>query len=98
MQQPRYFSKMALIPLALTIWVTISNGILDKGFAQTTPTSPATVECTEAQIETAISRLGEGDTEAFDFLVSCNSQAVPALIKLLNHEDENIRIVAIAIR
>jgi HEAT repeat protein len=55
------------------------------------------VKCTEAQIKTSINRLGKGDTAAFDFLVSCNSQAVPALIKLLKHKDENIRIVAIVI-
>lgn len=97
MKHPRYFPKMALIPLSLTIGVTVSNGNLDRGFAQTAPASPATVLCTETQIETSINRLGEGDTAAFDFLVTCNSQAVPALIKLLKHQDENIRIVAIAI-
>ena len=97
MQPPQYLPKMGLILLALTIGVGSCNETLDKVFAQTKPASPATVQCTEAQIKTSISRLGEGDTAAFDFLVSCNSQAVPALMKLLKHQDENVRIVAIAI-
>ena len=67
MQQSRYFHKTALISLALTIGVTGSNGTLDRVFAQTTPTSPATVQCTETQIETSINRLGKGDAAAFDF-------------------------------
>jgi vesicle coat complex subunit len=97
MQQPQYFLKMALIPLALTIGVAGCNGNPDRIIVQPKPTSPATTQCTETQIKTSINRLGKGDRAAFNFLVSCNSQAVPALIKLLKHKDENIRIVAIAI-
>jgi HEAT repeat protein len=97
MQPPQYFSKMVLIPLALAIGVSGCNRTPDRVSVLATSVSPATVQCTETQIKTSINRLGKGDTAAFDFLVSCNSQAVPALIKLLKHQDENIRIVTIAI-
>ena len=97
MHSPQYFSKMVLIPLALAIGVSGCNRTPDRVVVQPKPASPATTQCTETQIKTSINRLGKGDRAAFNFLVSCNSQAVPALIKLLKHKDENIRIVAIAI-
>ena len=53
--------------------------------------------CTDVEISQHIEELDTGEPAAFDALVACNSQAVPALITALREtQDENVRIITIA--
>lgn len=90
----QYLPIKVLIPIALVIEIIFLDLTLAQVFAQTNTSS---VQCTKANVNASINKLETGDTAAFDFLVACNSKAVPSLIKLLDHNDKNIRIVAIAI-
>ena len=94
-----YSPKTLLIHLVLAVGVALFlfSTTTGKVFAQTTPTLPATAQCIKAEVEKSINQLREGETAAFDALVACNSEAVPALIQALKDEDKNVRIVAIAI-
>jgi len=54
-------------------------------------------QCTEVEISQHIQQLDTGEPSAFDALVACKSQAVPALIEALGEtQDEDIRIIIIA--
>ncbi len=59
--------------------------------------SNETSEPSPSEIEVYISRLRQGDPSAFEALVAYGAKATPSLIDLLQDEDENLRIVAIAI-
>ncbi|MBW4455547.1 MAG: HEAT repeat domain-containing protein [Nostoc indistinguendum CM1-VF10] len=54
-------------------------------------------QCTDVEINQHIQQLNKGEsTNLEELLVACKSKAVPALIKTLENQDENPRIIAIA--
>ena len=92
----KHCTHFNFIPLTLLLGVTLSQVRSDQVLAQTSSTTPV-IQCKKTVVEKWINQLQEGNTEAFDNLVNCGSQAVPTLIEAINHEDETIRIVSIAI-
>lgn len=52
-------------------------------------------QCTDVEINKHIQQLNKGESTDLKLLVACNSKAVPALIKALENQDENPRIIAI---
>jgi len=76
-----------LIPITLPVFTN------KRVFAQT---SPVQSQCSDAKIKKYIKQLDQANPAAFNVLVGCNSQAVPALIKALNNQDENAKIITVA--
>lgn len=90
------------------IGLTLGLGVVSCHFPESSVlaqvnSSSQTIEtssqCTYAQVQFGIwiDKLQDGNVEAFNNLVECGSKSVPSLIKAINHDDETIRIVSIAI-
>nr|MDJ0632665.1 HEAT repeat domain-containing protein [Xenococcaceae cyanobacterium MO_188.B29] len=92
-----YLLSKVLIPIALVVGAIVPNLISSRLFAQTITSSVSSRQCEKANIKDSINKLETGDIAAFDFLVACDSKAVFSLIELLDDEDENLRIITIAI-
>lgn len=88
--KPRSAILMALVWLG-----TVSFPLLTdvKTLAQTQLLQP---QCTSSEIQKHIQQLGDGNSSAFDALVKCQANSVPALNKSLTNRNENIRIAAVA--
>ncbi|MDZ8260162.1 HEAT repeat domain-containing protein [Nostoc sp. ChiQUE01b] len=54
-------------------------------------------QCTNVEIDKHIQELNKGAIADFDAIVACSSKAVPALMKALGNQDEELRIPAIAV-
>ncbi|MGH7998806.1 MAG: HEAT repeat domain-containing protein [Brasilonema sp.] len=81
--------------IAILTPLVVLKAIFLPAFAQN-PSILATAQCTNMEIQKYIQQLNKAETSDFDALVACQSKAVPALIKALKNEDENIRIMIIA--
>ncbi|RAM51789.1 MAG: hypothetical protein C6Y22_09670 [Hapalosiphonaceae cyanobacterium JJU2] len=91
------WQSQAAILTALTLLEVISLPILTntKTVAQTPSTQS---QCTHVKITKHIRQLNKGEPADFNALVACKSKAVPSLIKVLKeNQDENLRIIAIAL-
>ena len=53
-------------------------------------------QCTDVEINKHIQQLNKGESTDLKLLVACNSKAVSALIKALEDQDENSRIIAVS--
>ncbi|MEH2035607.1 HEAT repeat domain-containing protein [Nostoc sp.] len=110
MTQKQWKSRTASIIIALAALGAINLPQLAnaKAIAQTPSVEPL---CTETNIKQYIQQLNEfknvkfntllnefeeSENVNFNALVACNSKAVPALIKALENQDENFRIITIA--
>ncbi len=85
----------AVILTNLAVLSAVSLPVLTniKTLAQT-PSVEA--QCTDVEIQRHIQQLNKGEFTDFNALVGCDSKAVPALIKALENEDVNFRIITIA--
>ena len=89
----KYGTALIIIALAALGAITLPLLTNSTALAQTPSVQPL---CTEADIQQHIQQLSEFKTVNFNALVACNSKAVPSLIKTLEYEDENFRIITIA--
>lgn len=98
MTQKQWKSRTASVIIALAALGAINLPQLadTKAIAQTPSVQPL---CTETDIKQYIQQLNEFEkfeNVNFNALVACNSKAVPALIKALENQDEDFRIITIA--
>ncbi len=91
----RWTSRAAIFTtIGLLISLSLPAFASKKAFAQTSSNHS---QCIGVKLELHIRRLKNGSPSAFNALVACNSQAVPTLIKALNNEDENTKIITVAV-
>ncbi|MDJ0615981.1 MAG: HEAT repeat domain-containing protein [Calothrix sp. MO_192.B10] len=91
----RWTSRAAIFTtIGLLISLSLPAFASKKAFAQTSSNHS---QCIGVKLELYIRRLKKGSPSAFNRLVACNSQAVPTLIKALNNQNENTKIITVAV-
>lgn len=89
-------SRVAILT-TLAVLGTITLYRLTNFKALVQALSDQSSQCTDVEISQHIQQLDTGEPSAFDALVACKSQAVPALIEALGEtQDEEVRIIIIA--
>ena len=90
----RWTSRAAIFTtIGMLISVTLPAFTNKRVFAQTPPVQS---QCSDVNIQKYIKQLNKAETTAFNALVECNSQAIPALIKALKNPYVNTKIITVA--